>query len=31
MGTAARARAVSRFSVAAMAAAYRGLLHGTVS
>ena len=31
MGAAARARAVSRFSVAAMAAAYRGLLHGEVS
>ena len=31
MGAAARARAVSRFSVAGMAAAYRGLLHGEVS
>ena len=31
MGSAARARAVSRFSVAGMAAAYRGLLHGEVS
>ncbi|HEV7608196.1 MAG TPA: glycosyltransferase [Steroidobacteraceae bacterium] len=31
MGAAARARAVSRFSVAGMAAAYRGLLHGGVS
>jgi glycosyltransferase involved in cell wall biosynthesis len=31
MGAAARARAVSRFSVAAMAAAYRGLLHGEVA
>ena len=30
MGAAARARAVSRFSVAGMAAAYRGLLHGEV-
>jgi glycosyltransferase involved in cell wall biosynthesis len=31
MGAAARARAMSRFSVAGMAAAYRGLLHGEVS
>jgi glycosyltransferase involved in cell wall biosynthesis len=31
MGAAARARAVSRFSVAGMAAAYRGLLQGQVS
>jgi glycosyltransferase involved in cell wall biosynthesis len=31
MGTAARARAVSRFSMAGMAAAYRGLLQGEVS
>ena len=31
MGAAARARAVSRFSVAGMVAAYRGLLHGEVS
>jgi glycosyltransferase involved in cell wall biosynthesis len=31
MGAAARARAVNRFSVAGMAAAYRGLLHGEVS
>ncbi|HYJ41043.1 MAG TPA: glycosyltransferase [Steroidobacteraceae bacterium] len=31
MGAAARARVVTRFSVAGMAAAYRGLLHGEVS
>jgi glycosyltransferase involved in cell wall biosynthesis len=31
MGAAARVRAVSRFSVAGMAAAYRGLLHGDAS
>ena len=31
MGAAARARAVNRFSVAAMAAAYRGLLRGGIS
>jgi glycosyltransferase involved in cell wall biosynthesis len=31
MGAAARARVVNRFSVAGMAAAYRGLLHGEVS
>jgi glycosyltransferase involved in cell wall biosynthesis len=31
MGAAARARAMSRFSVAGMTAAYRGLLHGEVS
>lgn len=31
MGAAARARAVSRFSMAGMAAAYRGLLQGEVS
>ncbi|MEO8018012.1 MAG: glycosyltransferase [Pseudomonadota bacterium] len=31
MGAAARARAVSRFSMSGMAAAYRGLLHGEVS
>ena len=31
MGVAARARVVSRFSMAGMAAAYRGLLHGEVS
>jgi len=31
MGAAARNRAVSRFSVAGMTAAYRGLLHGEVS
>jgi glycosyltransferase involved in cell wall biosynthesis len=31
MGAAARARAVSRFSVSGMAAAYRGLLQGEVS
>jgi len=31
MGAAARARAMSRFSVSGMVAAYRGLLHGEVS
>jgi glycosyltransferase involved in cell wall biosynthesis len=31
MGAAARARAISRFSVAGMAAAYRSFLHGEVS